>query len=205
MTYKIPDLTGTNPNYKVDGDVTMMVTPQSQLCFPLPIYADSLVITPFGSTAPLVKGTDYEFTSSDMDYTTMGVAMASDASWNQTLVKSFTVFRAAANLPLKVTMSYQTFYLGTPSVPVTNDGGTVDLTPGLILSLVNKTASLEQIISGGSSSGGFTTQKPVVLQYDINETNPANVITNEVWSIDTFNGKSVIFLSRQCECHSNRE
>lgn len=193
MTYKIPDLTGTNPNYKVDGDVTMMVTPQSQLCFPLPIYADSLVITPFGSTTPLVKGTDYEFTSSDIDYTTMGVAMASDASWNQLLVKSFTVFRAPANLPLKITMSYQTFYLGTPNVPVTNDGGTVDLTPGLILDLVNKTSSLEQIINGSSSSGGFTTQKPVVLQYDINETNPANVITDEVWSIDTFNGKSVIF------------
>lgn len=191
--YKIPDMTGTDPNYAVKNDVTMMVTSGSRLAFPESIYSSSLVITPFGSTTPLVQGTDYNFTTSDIDYTTMAKAMASDPSWKSQLVKSFTIVRPQVNLPLKISMSYQCFYLMTPTVPITNASGTVDFNPDVAAMLVNNVASLQQIINSGTSSTGFTTQKPVVLQYDINETNPNNVITDEVWSIDTFNGQSTIF------------
>ena len=193
MTYKIPDLTGTDPNYAVKNDVTMMVTSGSQLCFQESIYSKSLVITPFGSDTPLVQGTDYNFTNQDIDYTTMAKAMASDPSWDNQLVKSFTVLRPQANLPLKISMSYQYFYLVTPTVPITNASGTVDFNPDVAAMLINNVASLQQIINSPTASAGFTTQKPVILQYDINETNPNNVISDEVWSIDTFNGKSTIF------------
>ena len=193
MTYKIPDLTGSNPDYAITGDVTMFVTTNTSLKFPDSIYATSLTIYPFGETTPLVEGTDYVFNPSDYDYTTMAATMASVAGWNKSLLHSFTIIRPEAQLPLKVSMSYQTFYLRTPTVPVTNAAGSINFTPDLAAEMYNDLVTIKQTLFSSVATAATTTEHPVLLQEDINETNPANVFTNEQWTVDTYSNNSVIF------------
>ena len=193
MSYKLADMTGTDTNYKVTGDVTKLMASNISLEFSETIYADSLVITPFSGGDALIEGTDYEFTDSDRDYTAEAKASASDSTWSHRLAKSFTIIRPIAALPLKVSMTYQFFFLTTPTVPVTNSSGTVDFNPDVAKSLIEDVAAIKEIVSGTTESAGFTTATPTVLQYDINGTNSANVVTGESWSVDTFNSKSVIF------------
>ena len=193
MTYKIPDLTGSNPDYAITGDVTMFVTTNTSLKFPDSIYATSLTIYPFGETTPLVEGTDYVFNPSDYDYTTMAATMASVAGWNKSLLHSFTIIRPEAQLPLKVSMSYQTFYLRTPTVPVTNAAGSINFTPDLAAEMYNDLVTIKQTLFSSVATAATTTEHPVLLQEDINETNPANVVTNEQWTVDTYSNNSVIF------------
>ena len=193
MTYKIPDLTGSNPDYAITGDVTMFVTTNTSLKFPDSIYATSLTIYPFGETTPLVEGTDYVFNPSDYDYTTMAATMASVAGWDKSLLHSFTIIRPEAQLPLKVSMSYQTFYLRTPTVPVTNAAGSINFTPDLAAEMYNDLVTIKQTLFSSVATAATTTEHPVLLQEDINETNPANVVTNEQWTVDTYSNNSVIF------------
>ena len=193
MTYKIPDLTGSNPDYAITGDVTMFVTTNTSLKFPESIYTSSLVVTPFGETTPLVEGTDYVFNTNDYDYTTMAKAQAADPSWNKSLLHSLTITRPEAKLPIKVSMSYQTFYLSTPTVPITNTSGSINFTPDLAAEMYNDLVNIKQTLFSSVATAASTTQHPILLQEDINETNPDNVITNEQWTIDTYSNNSVIF------------
>ncbi|MBO7716614.1 MAG: hypothetical protein J6S85_23815 [Methanobrevibacter sp.] len=193
MTYKIPDLTGSNPDYAITGDVTMFVTTNTSLKFPDSIYATSLTIYPFGETTPLVEGTDYVFNPSDYDYTTMAATMASVAGWDKSLLHSFTIIRPEAQLPLKVSMSYQTFYLRTPTVPVTNAAGSINFTPDLAAEMYNDLVTIKQTLFSSVATAATTTEHPVLLEEDINETNSANVVTNEQWTVDTYSNNSVIF------------
>ena len=199
MTYYIPDLTGSNSDYLESADLYTFTQTGVTINFTTPVYRDSIVVSIVGgSGTTLSLGVDYTFQTSDIDYTTMAKASNASATFSSVLVKSITITRSANLLPVQVSMSYQRFYLTTPSVPVSNASGSVDFTPDLVLSMLQDISVLKQQVSKVEDSAALTTALPVILDYDINETNPNNVIASETWTVDVFNHKNVIFPVQGC-------
>ena len=194
MTAYIPDLTGSNPNYLVTNDIYTLTTTGVQIKFRNPIYQSSLVIAPVGDSAnPLILDEDYTFNASDIDNTTMARAANTNKNFAATLVSSVTITRQSKLLPIQVAMSYQSFYGTSPDASISNDAGTMNFSPDLLESMILDIATLKAQTAQAQSSAGTTLVLPTILEYDINGTNSANLVTGEVWTLDTYHGKSVIF------------
>lgn len=191
MTYYLPDYTGVDPNYLRSNEPYTLFLSGQTIVFDVPIYTDSLVITTVGKKpTTLVLNTDYQFNTSDIDTTTMSRAKNADSGFSQTLARSVTINTVPATP--QVLMSYQQFYSTTPTAPVSSTTGSIDLTPDLIIDLVRRVGVCEQQSALVLDSSGITSSYPKLLDFDIDGTNTANIITDETWTVNTFGNQKVI-------------
>lgn len=192
FSYYQADPTGVSPDYADTAVYTLYRTGQI-VEFRVPIYAKSLTFTIVGQPGvTLTQGVDYTIDESNYDDTAMSAARNTDSTFTDILIKTVTITRASGLLPLEVQASYQMFYLTTPSVPILGGAGGVELTPDLVLSMLADIAAIRKRQVTIESNVAPTLATPQLLDLDINCTNPDNVITGEVHTVDTFNGKNII-------------
>lgn len=189
-SYYIPDITGIDPRYKVNNDIYTVTRTGMILDFDTPIYYDTLKIV--SSQDGSVWSDPSNYSISVRDDTAESRAHNMDSSYSYRLVRSI-VINTNVITPFQISVSYQRFYPPTPTDPISSEDGVVNLTPALISNMLRRLLSVENksLMVGASSIP--TDGKVIALQYDINGTNPSNQITDEIHSVNTFNGQNIIF------------
>lgn len=191
-TQYVPDFTGANPDYVRINDPYTLGTANARIELPT-FFADSLTITAIdGSGTVLVKGTDYDIEQQDYDYTAMARAQNARSTFSAILANHVTILRPQAQLPIKVVMGYQQFYLPAGVVPMSAGVGSVNITPEWFADISRRMSAFEQIVAKVQNPGAGTTATPRFLQFDINGTTDANVIKGEIQTVNTYNGVRVI-------------
>lgn len=195
MTYYNPDYTGQDPDYKRTNDIYTLFETGQKIDFEVPIYSDptTFSITTLGKTpVSLVLGTDYEINSDDVATTAMSRARNANSAFTQQLIKSITIIRPQTALPITVSMTYQQFYCTTPTAPVASGTGNIDVTPDLMVDLWRRVGVCEQQTTAIADSIALPDSYPQLLAFDINGANTDNVVTGEVWTVNTFGNQKVI-------------
>lgn len=192
-SYYTPDYTGDNPDYLVQDDIYYLFQNGQTIEFPNgPVYLNSITMTTTdGQGTSLTLGTD--FAAGTIDYTAMSRAKNSNSNFSSVLVKSITILRTAAQLPVQVAMDYQQFYATTPDGAIASGEGTIEVTPSLVIDMLRRISGIEQTAAGVTNTAALSSGNPALLDYDINETLSANLISNEVHALNTAGGINVIF------------
>ena len=193
-SYGLPDITGINPNYKQANIPFFIYQNGIQISFEnSPVYKSSIVITLADGTGKVLdENLDWVINPSDIDETAMSKAFLENNSFNDTLVKSLT-FTSNASYQKYVAVTFQEFYLTLPGRN-SGSGAPFEVTPDLIEYLNSAVADLRQQMSSVTSPVVANLQPPSLLPFDINGTNPSNLITNEVVTVNTVAGGKVIRL-----------
>lgn len=172
MSNSIPDLTGTNASYAVTGDVYRIFQNNQRIEFTRPVYVNSLAITVSGTSTPLIQGTDWSIAVAD--YTAMSQMMAISGTFSATLVKSIQINTTKATKPYSVSLNYQTLY--------------TDVIASILASLQSIETQLALLVTPAAG----TTAAPKLLALDPAENNSANLITAEVYTVNTFSGINLV-------------
>jgi uncharacterized protein YqkB len=194
MSYAPADPTGEDVSYAVTGDVYRLYENSQKIVFANgPVYLDSIVMKD-ASDPNTTHGPSgwWEAGDDDIDTTSMSKMKADDASFADTLVKSITILRDISTYgEERVSLSYQQLY-PVSYVPRYGDVSAIELTPGLVASLLGRLSSVEQQIGGGAALATPIDVETNVLDRDIHKANVANAITGEAHNVDTSSGKSLI-------------
>lgn len=188
----VMDLTGANPDYKVELDLFRVTKAGQKITFREPVFGASIVIVNQASqSTSYVRPTDWTWEAEDIDETALAKAQVSDSTFTSTLVKSIT-WKGVVSAAFTISMTYQKLYPVESRFRVGADG-TVNLTPGLVYDVVQRLNNLELVLSGGSLSVVPTEINPRLLPLDIKKATPAtNVIEDEIHRVDVFNNVSLI-------------
>ena len=172
MSNSVPDLTGTNASYAVTGDVYRIFQNNQRIEFSRPVYFSSLVLTVLGTSTQLILGTDWSIAVAD--YTAMSQMMAIDGSFTAMLVKSIQINTTKATKPYSVSLNYQTLY--------------TDVTASILASIQSIETQLALLMTPAAG----TTAAPKLLTLDPTESNSANLITAEIYTVNTFSGTNLV-------------
>lgn len=192
MALYTPDLSGSNPIYKVDADPVAITGDGQKITFDTPVFASSLVITyNDGSNTPLTKDVDWEIKADDIDQTTIARILVSHPTFNEVLLKSVT-FKVKFSTPTPVTMTYQQLY-HVEYKNATFNGQLIELTPALISETLQRVAALEQKTQGLVDVASVTNTAPKLFPIDIHKTIPTNEVAEEVHTVNVFQKQHMIF------------
>lgn len=191
MSYYTPDLTGSLPTYATANDIYTVFIPQQRICFDKPIFLTSLQVIRIGTVnTPMVQGVDWITTpAEDTDYTAMSRIMNGDPSFSQILIKSIEIISTAPQ-PYRIACSYQQLY-PVPSSIAMSQIGMIELTPDLIINILQRLSVVETDIAGIPNVTAQSTITPKLLALDVNGTLSANIIT-EAQTVNVFQGQNVI-------------
>ena len=203
MAYSLPDKTGTDPRYKVVNDMYNINDKNQKLIFDPsngPIFKDSLEIykidasvTKRNAPARLQEGTDYYIQTDDIDYTTESkIYVMNDIK--KRIIKSVS-FKLNCDVPVTVSLNYQLVYCANPNSDPNSVGGVVDLTPDTIIELFREISNLKLQYQSYLTNAALpqNMDAPKLLRYDINKENDNNIITDEVYNVNTFIRHNAIF------------
>jgi hypothetical protein len=192
MSYYTPDLTGSLPAYAVAADIWTVFTADQRIKFDKPIFLSSLSINIMGSvTVPFVQNTDWTVISpDDIDYDAMSKMKNIDPTFSATLIKSILIISPTV-APYKISCAYQQLY-PVPSQISVSESGDVELTPDLIISMMQQITQLQMTVASSSSTVGTTGTTPKLLSIDTTGTLPQNLISDETQSVNVLQGQNVI-------------
>lgn len=195
-TYGLPDPTGTNSLYLRANIPWHIYQNGMKIAFEnSPIYADSLVITiSDGTGRQLVRNTDWEVRSDDIDQTATSRAKLEDSTFNKVLAKSITIISTLA-LDKRVAMTFQQYYQTIPGRSF-DDGTPFEVTPDLIKDLDRGIADIRQQIARVTSPVTPNLTIPKLLPFDINGQRNGNKIVDEKVTVNTVAGAKVIRLAQ---------
>lgn len=189
-SYYLPDITGKRPEYYVPADITTYFKQGQVVRFNQPVFLSSLVLMWNNTTTTLQYGTDYVVSS--LDDTAMGLIKNSVPTFGMTLIREIKITSATPiTNNMQIVMSYQTLYPSTGVLPYDLDTNAINLTPDLISELYRRVLSLGQSRSAVANTS-INLVTPQILDYDPNKTNPNNLIKNESYAINTFQGQNII-------------
>ena len=193
--YYLPDPTGSNPDY-LKVNVPFYVY-QSGLRMPFsksPIFAHTLVIKLTDGTArTLVRDVDWTVQDEDIDVEATAQAFAENRDFPYQLVKSVTFISELATLK-QVARSYQEYYMTSPGL-VPDDGRELEFSPSVLQYLLSSVAGLNQRSARVTSPIATNLNPPKLLAFDINKERTANRVTNELVTINTMAGATVVALT----------
>lgn len=190
-SYYQPDTTGSLPAYAVTGDLYTVFTASQRIEFENTLFLDSLSITIVGpSNTAFVQNVDWEIVDTvDVDYTMMSKLQNIDSSFSQTLIKSILIISPTA-MPYQINCSYQQVY-PVPSKIAVSASGAVEVTPDLIVEILQRLSNAEVILSGVPTTFAGTNATPKLLPIDLAESLSTNVVT-ETQTVNTFQNQNVI-------------
>lgn len=192
MTLLVTDLTGANPDYRVEMDLFRITKADQKITFREPVFGASITIVDQASP-PNSYGRPAEWTwePEDIDETAIAKAQVADQSFTETLVRAIT-WKGTVSSAFTIALTYQKLYPVESRFRI-GAGGTVNLTPGLVYDMVDRINNLELVLSGGSLSVVPTEINPRLLPLDIQkEATDTNVVTGEVHRIDVFSNVALI-------------
>lgn len=189
--YYSPDLTGAAPDYKVEGEYFTLFKTGQKLVFDTPVYEASLTLHTTGLGAALLpKGIDWVVNDDDIDTTAMSKIKNVDLAFDQVLLRSITIIRPLS-VALRVELRYQQLYAVTSRSAV-NNNELVELTPDLILELLQRVADVETRTASIDDHQADTTARPKLLALDPHGTDPDNQIADEVHTVNVFAKKNIL-------------
>lgn len=192
LDYYTPDLTGSNTACSVTNDIYTLVGTNQKIEFRTTIYKETLqivVVDGIGKTF-LTEGTDWEVQDEDRDWTTQSRLANVSSTLTLTPIKQITIIRPQTNLPVKTAFSYQTVYYTGPDSS-TSANMPINITPDYMAELARRLSAVESLTAKVADSTAGTSSTPLLLDFDINETNSANLIT-ESYLVNTFSGINLI-------------
>lgn len=191
-TYYLPDLSGTNTDYlQVNIPCYVYQSGMKVIFENSPIHASSLVITlTDGTGTVLVKDTDWEIKSDDIDQKAMSNAFLENSNFTGLLLKSVTI-KSSLAIGKQVAMTYQEFYLTVPG-RMFDDGRPLELTPDLIKSLITGLNDVRQQVAHVNSPIVTNILAPTLLPFDINAERSSNLMVDEPIVVNTVVGAKVI-------------
>lgn len=198
--YILPDFTGTDPAYKLSGDVYNIYKKDQKIIFDSttgPIYAESLVIHKItgslsnATSTLLVNGVDYIIGDDDIDYTITSKCKPYIKD-DLTLINSISF--KLTEVPILVSMDYQRLYNANPVSDPMSVGATIDLSPDLIIDMLRKIGSLDVLRHSLINPVALPNKldHPKLLEFDIDKQLPENLIVDEVYNINTYNRTNII-------------
>jgi hypothetical protein len=190
--YYSPDLTGVNPDYLVTNDIYVITSTNERIVFEEPIFANSIAATLIATgNIPLVRGIDWNYTTSDIAVTATAKVLTLNPSFDLVLIYAVEVIRTVTT-PITISFQYQKLYPVIDKVSVF-DNRRIDLTPSMILEMRNRLHALELQVRSADTTTSISNATPKLLQIDLSGTASANLITNEVYTVNTLIGVNVIF------------
>lgn len=183
------DLTGVAPDFLRSNDIFVLSKTGMKINFNQPIFKDSLVMmTTDGLSLNLTAGVDWSVSDDDVDETATARAQTKDITFAKTLIKSVTIIRPQAQLPVKVAMTYQQLFSMSPVSPLIASSADVQFDPTSWSDSLRRLAALEQLAARVSNDQANTSAVPKLLKYDPTGSSPDNLIVNEQYQIDTYSG-----------------
>ncbi len=195
VTYGIPDLTGLNPSYlNVNIPINVYQLNMRYTFDRSPVYADSIIIHLVNEDTTLIRGIDWDYNSEDINQNAIARARLEVPTFGRDVINSI-IFISQKSVGKIVSMNYQDFYRTVPGI-VTTDGTPLEVTPELIKYLIDSTANLRQQVSSVTSPVVSNFTEPSNLKFDINKTNPDNVVVAEKFTVNTVAGAKVLRLGQ---------
>lgn len=183
------DLTGVAPDYLRSNDIYVLSKTGMKINFGQPIFKDGLIMmTTDGLALNLTEGADWSVADDDIDETATARAQTKDITFSKTLIKSVTIIRPQAQLPVKVAMTYQQLFSMSPISPMSVSSADVQFDPTSWSDALRRLAALEQLAARVSNDQTNTSAVPKLLKYDPTGSDPDNLIVNEQYHIDTYSG-----------------
>lgn len=191
LNYYVPDLSGTDPTYRNDGDTYTLRRAGQKIHFQSPVYKAGLQILITGDPGnPLLEGIDWEVLVDDEDTTTLSKLSNAEPNFDKTILSSITITRTITT-PLRVQMVYQQVY---PVTFKTSFSGNelVEMSADGWINMQSRLANVEALAARVNDVVADTPRNPVFLEFDLHKENPDNVIHDEDYVVNVFDGKNVI-------------
>jgi len=189
--YYDPDLTGIDPSCYVDNDIYVIHRDSQKIDFSVPVYLDSLSLTIVDSiNTPMSKDIDWVVTSDDYADTAMARVRAYDPDHDAILINSLTITKVFAS-QYKINLNYQRLYPVEVKKSLLNDMR-LDVTPDLLGNMLEQIAYLTSITSPINDIHSTEEDNPLMLEIDRHKTNPLNLVTDEIHSVNTLENRNVI-------------
>jgi len=184
--YLTPDLTATNPMYKRDSDLRLVIVQDQKLEFlDSPIYPDTLQISLLGTVnITLVKFLDWAIREDDIDYATMSRMKLIDPTFDKVIVKSITMVKSWSQ-NYRVQMSYQRVLPIESKLALEPTNEILNITPELMDDLIRTVRYHDDLLTPVDDIHSIHTKSPLLLEADPRKERPENVIRNEFHNINT--------------------
>lgn len=186
--YYNPDLTGIDSGHNVAEDIRTIFKDSQVVKFDSPVFDnDLLIIQKLGiNPIPLVKGQDYTILSENKDYDMMSRMKTIDSSFDKTLISSITMIKLYEE-QYNISMSYNRLFPDSVSYSVINGVPPIesDDVEKVLASVVEQLNYLNAVVKNGIGDFPIEETGNLILDQDINGSNPINGITDEEHYINT--------------------
>ena len=190
------DLSGSLDSYKETGRVFKIFKYGQSIDFETAVFKESLQVYLIsgGLTTLLEEDVDYRIpdtfvTSCDNDTSR---AKIMDPEFSKELISGIQMIRGVEqNDTYTVSVSFQRLYPNQVRMAYFQNEP-LNVTPELMMDIVNSIEKLHVLTSGVSNVGALTETGSIVLELDTDKTNPNNFITEEEHVLDVSKGKYII-------------
>lgn len=190
-SFSMPDLSGTQANYRRTGKYVVLFKTGQHIDFDVPVFAESLQMFAPGDT-PLHNTIDWEILDANIDYSMMSHMKIATGGFNKTLLKSITIKRAfSPNEEIPVELRFQQLYPVATLAAITNNE-VVASSPLVQQEMNLRLANLEIMARPIADTGSDTDEIPTFLVLDIHRENNDNIVEGEKHQVNTYDGKSII-------------
>ncbi len=193
--YGTPDLTGELLDYNVLQFDCGIFEANQQVVFDFPVFDnDKLTIerlVPGDNPVPMVKNVDWAIMSNDIDKKAKGRMLAIDEGFSGSLLNIIIIINAFTDI-YTVRISFNQLYPNNVTIPAVDPGEMVEITEEFIVGLALQVGQLNSMVS--NRIGTFTAESQIIkiMSPDPDGTDPNNVITAEIHTLDVELGKRFI-------------
>ena len=191
-SYLDPDITGKSPDC-INNRILSIFQSNQIIEFDVPVYYNSLVIKKHGTDIVLQQGVDYS--SSKIDYTSMGEIKYAHEDWDNILVKSI-VIKNNNNDKFNIELEYQQLYPSMMNYIYYRGYSQLEFTPELVIEMLDRIQQIESILRSTFYPNEFSQQSISAIkiaELDINGTDPNNNIKDEIHTVNTL--QDVVYVS----------
>jgi len=189
INYYNPDLSGTNYAYRTDNDIRTIFKNDQVVKFDTPVFDNNmLVIKKLGIiNETLVKNTDYVILPENIDYDMMSRMKTINSGFNKTLISSVTIIHPYTE-QYNIKLSYNRLFPDDVSYSLINGVPPVEESEQLLSTIVQQINYLNDVIKNRDCIFTPESTNNVILDEDINGTNPANEISDEEHTVNVPSG-----------------
>lgn len=192
MSYSIPDLTASDPSYRIVNSKSRIITANQKLYLNDAVYSDTLTVTLEGTlNVVLSRGVDWAVDEEDVDYTLMGRLQRLDETFDKTIITAIRVTKPFIS-PYNINLDYQRVYPVEMQYIQNNPNDNIEFTPDVLESMIRSIINLEMATAPIQNIQAVTDKKPLMLEPDPTKSLSENIIKDERWKVDVPNNVCVI-------------
>ena len=188
------DLTGIDPDYKIDDDRFAIFKRPQVVTLKRPAYLSSINVHRVTDTGTVLlqRDVDYYFAGSDRDDDAKSMAVMAESTFTSDLVKSITINRElVSDTPFQITCEYQTL-TPDPLLEVSGYDGMAEYNPKVMADLIDRLMMLESINDPVSDVTSDLITAAQLLVEDYTGVLSDNYVTDEEHYVDTASQKAII-------------